>query len=327
MALKINGVRVAGVGANGRDGAGVIPGGKSGQILSKRSDADHDTVWTDLPSIDATLSQKGQAADAKAVGDQINTINNIVSEGDESTLSSAKNYTDEQIADLVNSAPETLDTLGELAIAFNENKEVVDALNEAIVLKANKSYVDDSLNTKANIEEPRFSGSMGMNHTGELGWTSVSLGFANTASGMYCFAEGMGNKSTGDSSHSEGTGNTASGMASHAEGSGVLASGVGAHAEGANTKATGYGSHAEGSNTIASIEGQHVEGKYNIEDATAIHIVGNGTSDKQRSNAHTLSLNGDAWFAGDITVGENKASVITEEDSIIFSGGTATIFI
>lgn len=141
MALKINGVRVAGVGANGRDGAGVIPGGKSGQILSKRSDVDHDTVWTDLPPIDATLSQEGQAADAKAVGDQINTINNIVSEGDESTLSSAKNYTDEQIADLVNSAPETLNTLGELAIAFNENKEVVEALDSAITNKKDKDLI------------------------------------------------------------------------------------------------------------------------------------------------------------------------------------------
>ena len=75
MALKINGVRVAGVGANGRDGVGVIPGGESGQILSKGSDADYDTAWIDLPSTDTTLSQKGQAADAKAVGDQINTIN------------------------------------------------------------------------------------------------------------------------------------------------------------------------------------------------------------------------------------------------------------
>ena len=36
-----------------------------------------------------------------------------------------KTETDNQIAALVNSAPETLDTLGELATAFNENKEVI----------------------------------------------------------------------------------------------------------------------------------------------------------------------------------------------------------
>lgn len=51
------------------------------------------------------------------------------------------NYVDTKVAGLVNSAPETLDTLGELATAFNENKDVVDALNEAIVNKADKSEI------------------------------------------------------------------------------------------------------------------------------------------------------------------------------------------
>ena len=54
-----------------------------------------------------------------------------------------KTYVDEKIADLINSAPETLDTLGELATAFQENDEVVNVLNEAIVTKANKTYVDE----------------------------------------------------------------------------------------------------------------------------------------------------------------------------------------
>lgn len=53
-----------------------------------------------------------------------------------------KTYVDEKLAELVNSAPETLDTLGELAAAFQDNEEVVDALNSAIVNKADKSYVD-----------------------------------------------------------------------------------------------------------------------------------------------------------------------------------------
>ena len=52
-----------------------------------------------------------------------------------------KTYVDTKIADLVNSAPETLDTLGELATAFNENKEVVDALNEGVTLKKNKDII------------------------------------------------------------------------------------------------------------------------------------------------------------------------------------------
>lgn len=52
-----------------------------------------------------------------------------------------KTYVDTKIADLVNSAPEALDTLGELAAAFGENKEVVDALNESITNKQNKNVI------------------------------------------------------------------------------------------------------------------------------------------------------------------------------------------
>jgi len=44
-------------------------------------------------------------------------------------------YVNNKIAELVNSAPETLDTLGELAVAFKENEEVVDVLNSAITTK------------------------------------------------------------------------------------------------------------------------------------------------------------------------------------------------
>ena len=62
-----------------------------------------------------------------------------------------KSYVDERVAALVNSAPETLDTLGELATAFNENKEVVDALDAAITTKKNAdiivTYVDGSQTT------------------------------------------------------------------------------------------------------------------------------------------------------------------------------------
>lgn len=59
-----------------------------------------------------------------------------------------KTYVDERVTALVDSAPETLDTLGELATALQENKEVVDVLNEAIVVKADKTYVDEAI---ANI--------------------------------------------------------------------------------------------------------------------------------------------------------------------------------
>ena len=52
-----------------------------------------------------------------------------------------KTYVDEAVAGLVGSAPETLDTLGELATAFNEHQEVVDALDAAITVKKNKDII------------------------------------------------------------------------------------------------------------------------------------------------------------------------------------------
>ena len=51
-------------------------------------------------------------------------------------LSSAKSYTDTKISALIGSAPETLDTLKEIADAITDNQEVIDTLNSAIGNKA-----------------------------------------------------------------------------------------------------------------------------------------------------------------------------------------------
>lgn len=78
--------------------------------------------------------------------------------------------------------------------------------------------------------------------------------------------------------------------------------------------AYGVSSHVEGSNTIAVGRDQHVQGKYNIADTENryAHIVGNGDTvydssnyvyHTNRSNAHTVDWDGNAWFAGDVYVG------------------------
>lgn len=51
-------------------------------------------------------------------------------------------YTDQKIADLINGAPETLDTLKEVADAITESKSVEEALNAAIGTKANQAELD-----------------------------------------------------------------------------------------------------------------------------------------------------------------------------------------
>ena len=65
-------------------------------------------------------------------------------------LTSAKSYTDEKISDLINSAPSTLDTLGEIAKAMSENESVVDTLESAVGSKANAADLTSHITNKSN---------------------------------------------------------------------------------------------------------------------------------------------------------------------------------
>ena len=143
------------------------------------------------------------------------------------------------------------------------------------------------------------------------GGSSHAEGGSTKASNYYSHAEGWKTTASGERSHAEGGFTTASGKSSHAEGDNTTASGESSHAEGYGTTAYGNYSHTEGFRTKASGEYQHVQGKYNIEDTedTYAHIIGNGTADNARSNAHTVDWDGNAWYAGDITVGTNNTKV------------------
>jgi len=69
--------------------------------------------------------------------------NTVISYGPSSVVGGDAAYeiaTKKDIADLVNSAPETLDTLGELATVLQENESVVNTLNAAIGNKAEKNH-------------------------------------------------------------------------------------------------------------------------------------------------------------------------------------------
>ena len=158
--------------------------------------------------------------------------------------------------------------------------------------------------------------------TADLGaevFNVVGVVGSNIATGQFSHAEGYGTIASGNNSHAEcynttasehashaeGFDTIASGRASHAEGYNTTASGNNSHAEGLDTIASGYASHAEGSGTIASGSDSHVQGKYNIVDTENdyVHIVGNGSADDERSNAHTLDWDGNAWFAGNVKIG------------------------
>lgn len=118
----------------------------------------------------------------------------------------------------------------------------------------------------------------------------------------------------------------ASGWCSYSEGYSTKAFGTFSHAEGSYTTASGRSAHAEGEETTASGENQHVQGKYNIADTISAHIVGNGSDSSNRSNAHTLDWNGNAWFAGDIYTGSTSGT--NKDDGsiklpVVYSGTAA----
>lgn len=163
-------------------------------------------------------------------------------------------------------------------------------------------------------------------NTEASGQASHAEGSATKTSSWAAHAEGIETAAKNYGTHAEGchtvagsgslyttSPNSQSFCYSHAEGYSTLASGTASHAEGQCTTASARSTHAEGEGTIAAGLISHVQGAYNHEDISKIdrttgrrryaHIVGNGTADDKRSNAHTIDWNGNAWFAGDVTVG------------------------
>jgi hypothetical protein len=161
-------------------------------------------------------------------------------------------------------------------------------VNEAI---ANIEVGNVDLSDYVTKENPIMTGSLSLNRKADttIGSNSIAIGWQTTASGKCSYAEGFVT--------------TASGYISHAEGAYATASGKGSHAEGLHTKASG--------------EDQHVQGRYNIEDTKNkyAHIVGNGQGETSslRSNAHTLDWDGNAWFAGNVTIGAENKELATQE--------------
>ncbi len=171
-----------------------------------------------------------------------------------------------------------------------------------------------------------------------VGQNSHTEGTSTAASGNSSHAEGYHTTASNSYSHAEGVNTTAYGDSAHAEGSSTIASGNSSHAEGVNTTASGNSAHAEGHGTIASGKSTHVQGEYNINQggsnnvrSTYAHIVGNGTSNSSRSNAHTLDWSGNAWFAGNIKIGgsgQNDArakTLATVDDIQILAPKSTTI--
>ena len=184
--------------------------------------------------------------------------------------------------------------------------------------------------------------------TKALNFATHAEGINTTASDEGAHAEGKNTHASGFHSHAEGAETYTDWNApnSHAEGYQSKTYGNNAHAEGEATIAKGTNSHAEGNNTIAISQMQHVQGKWNILDVKKdsdgnmldangnittdiayaaggnkyAHIVGNGSSETERSNAHTIDWGGNAWFKGGIYVGGNGQDDGATRMPMIYSG-------
>ena len=113
--------------------------------VNDKANASHTHTQSEIIDliIDNTVSTSTNLVRNDAVNTAINNVRNELNQN----IQSVRDYTDDEIANLVNSAPETLDTLGELAAAFQENEEVVELLNNAIATKADIDYVENLYKT------------------------------------------------------------------------------------------------------------------------------------------------------------------------------------
>ena len=105
---------------------------------------------------DITLSASDVGADAS--GSASSALASAKSYSD-TNLATAKSYTDTKVANLVGTAPETMDTLEEVAAAIEAHQDVTDALNSAIGNKVDKvSGKGLSTNDYTTTEKNKLAG-------------------------------------------------------------------------------------------------------------------------------------------------------------------------
>lgn len=198
-----------------------------------------------------------------------------------------------------------------------ENITIVDNTISAIVPTETSELTNDSGFVTLNDIQGTFVNTTGDEMTGSLKTPQLTVGHRQSSNyGYGSLTNGSNNIASAVNSHAEGAGAEATGECSHAEGYGAEAVGYWSHAEGFETLANGEASHAEGEGTKATRRSQHTEGEYNIYDEVGssntrgnyINIVGNGTDNSNRSNAHTLDWEGNAWYAGDVYVGSQSGT-------------------
>ncbi|MCH8331841.1 MAG: hypothetical protein IH946_10775, partial [Bacteroidetes bacterium] len=162
-------------------------------------------------------------------------------------------------------------------------------------------------NTKAAGDQ---SFAMGFNAVA-TGNHSVALGSESKATNSESFALGSKAEASGEVSTAIGLQTKASGTNSVAMGKETKSESLASTALGLGTKSSGWGSLASGQGTIASSLGSFAIGRYNLDSGQesswveddSVFTVGDGKSDKSRSNSLLLKKKGDLSIKGVIKLG------------------------
>ena len=125
--------------------------------ISTKANTSHTHTISNITNLQSALDGKvsvNRTVNGKSLSSNVSlTANDVGADtkgSADSALVSAKSYTDTKISALINSAPTTLDTLGEIATAMEENADIVLALENAIGTKANTSDLTSHINNKSN---------------------------------------------------------------------------------------------------------------------------------------------------------------------------------
>ena len=119
---------------------------------------------------DVTVNPENIASATKAqagvvkVGAGIDVVDGVISVNHDAAIQTAKDFATAEVAKLVNGAPETFDTLKEIADYIEEHKEVETSLNAAIGNKADKTTVN-AMDTRLSAAEASLSGMTYMTDT------------------------------------------------------------------------------------------------------------------------------------------------------------------
>ena len=181
---------------------------------------------------------------------------------------------------------------------------VVDIPDKQDFIVEAQKVLDSAVATAKSIEERanngEFDGEDGVGRATANGGEIFNDYENNKATGIYSHAEGKQNTVKGNHAHGEGSMNTVNGADAHGEGWGNTADAPASHVEGGlcQTYPNATYGHAGGKGCIANAMAQRVVGTYNKLNDKALFIVGNGTSDTNRSNAFEVYRDGSITIGG-----------------------------